>query len=253
MEDMDGYRKIIREFSSRSSIRRWLLSKDKFIGKITLYLQVLIEKTPQIEQELYHKELQKKNVSTLLGDFAALRKNGLMADVNIVLEGRQFPAHKTVLSARSDLFAAMFGHTDTLESQKGEVLVKDVNKVTMENFLTFLYEATLPKDLDFDGYVELLKVADKYQVASLIELCATKLRENIGNPGNAVKGAILGSVYRIAELKNLAIKAIVGSETPLSSMEGYQELLEHPTLLIEMLDYPKSKKRKMITPGEKEK
>ena len=147
----------------------------------------------------------------------------------------------------------MFSHAGTLESQQNEVQVNDVGKVTMELFLTFLYEATLPKDFDFDSYVELLKVAHKYQVASLIEVCAKKLGKNISTLRKAVQGAILGSVYGITELKNLAIKTIAESETTLSSMEGYQELLGHPALLVEMLDYPKSRKRKMNTPAGSEK
>ena len=54
---------------------------------------------------------------------------------------------------------------------------------------------------------------------------------------NYVLGAILGSVYRLPELKNEAIKAIVYSRATLSSMEGYQELRGYPDLLIEIVDY----------------
>ena len=241
VEDEVGLKKIITfigDDEENMTFREWLLPKDEFTGKITLHLQVLAPKSAKLE----HKEMQKKNVHTLLGDFAALRKNGLMADVTIVHEEGRFPAHKNVLSARSEVFAAMFGHTNTLENQQNEVQVNDGDKVTMDNFLTFLYEATLPDDLDFDGYVKLFKVAHKYQVASLIEASATKLGKNISTSRNAVHGAILGYVYGINELKDMAVKAIVESDTTLSSMEGYKELMEHPALLVEIIDYPKSKK-----------
>ena len=164
-----------------------------------------------------------------------MMKSGLMADVTIVCEETRFPAHKNILSARSEVFLAMFSHKDTLESQRNEVIVKDVDKVTMERFLAFLYEATLPEDLDFESFAELLKVADKYQVASLTEVCAKKMAKNM-SIDNAVHGAVLGYIYNNQELKNEAIKAIVKSGTPLSSINGSEELRGYPNLLFEIVD-----------------
>ena len=108
----------------------------------------------------------------------------------------------------------------------------------MESFLTFLYEAALPHDFDFDSFVELLKVGDKYQVASLTEACALKLADNI-SIDNAVQGAILGLLFNQRELKNAAIGAIVnrGQNVTLSSMKGYQELKGYKDLLLEILDF----------------
>ena len=134
----------------------------------------------------------------------------------------------------------MFSHADTLASQKNEVEVNDVNKATMELFLTFLYEDTLPKSFNFDNYCDLLRVAHKYQVAGLIDACATKLAQNINTSRDAIQCAILGYVFGITELKNSAVKTITESDTTLSSMEGYKELLEHPALLVEVVDYFKA-------------
>ena len=184
------------------------------------------------------KEMQKKNCSALLDDYANLRKNKLTSDVTIICDEGKFTAHQVILSARSQVFAAMFSHKDTLEDQHQEVLIKDLDKLTMDLFLTFLYNATLPNDLSFESYAQLLKAADKYQVPSLIEICAMNLSKTLSTD-NLVLGAILGSIYRLQELKNEAIKAIVNSRATLSSMEGYQELRGYPDLLIEIVDYCK--------------
>ena len=179
------------------------------------------------------RDMKKKSINHLTNDLA-LMKSGLMADMTIVCEETRFPAHKAILSARSEVFRAMFSHRDTLESQQNEVLITDVDRVTMERFLTFLYEATLPIDLDFQGFAELLKVAHKYQVASLTELCALKMGCYMGID-NAVQGVILGSLYN-HQLKKAAIMTIVNSGNAISSMNGHEELRAYPNLLFEILD-----------------
>ena len=200
----------------------------------TLSLTILSDDATKASDEA-EKEMEKNNGLALMDDYAGLRKKGLMSDVTVVCEGERFPAHKLVLSARSEVFAAMFSHKGTLEDQNQEVLIEDSDKLTMAHFLTFLYNATLPKDLPFKGYAELLKAADKYQVPSLLEACAMKLRKNLGTD-NVAQGAILGSIYRIPKLKNDAIKGIIASEATLNSMEGYQELRRYPDLLIEIIN-----------------
>jgi len=246
-------RQTILQMNSESEDLAWSLDPNEWeqCTHFTISLQILSEKSCNVSQDT---DKHKQN-SGLSQDLESLRKNGILTDIAIISERVRFPAHKTVLAARSPVFSAMFSHADTLESHKNEVEVNDVNKATMEMFLTFLYEDTLPKNFNFHDYCDLLKVAHKYQVASLIEACASKLGENINSPREAVQGAILGYVFGITELKDSAVKTIAESDTTLSSMEGYKELLEHPSLLVEMLDYgktgapssAKSNKRKKTT------
>ena len=216
----------------------WLTIKRDYASfKLCLTIETAIntiEATTSIDKA--DKEMEKKNEFALVEDCASLRKNGLMSDVTIICEGERFPAHKLILSARSQVFAAMFSHKDTLEDQQQEVLIKDSDRLTMDLFLTFLYNATLPKDLSFESYVELLKAADKYQVQSLIEACAMKLTKKLSTENEFVQGAIIGSLYRIPMLKNKAIKAIMKSgATALNSMDGYHELRNYPDLLVEII------------------
>ena len=211
----------------------WNLKKHDLLNKeITLDIQVMSPDSLKINPE----EMQKKNAFALAEDCATLRKSGLMSDVTIVCEGERFPAHKLILSARSKVFAAMFSQNDTVEERQQEVHVKALDKHTMERFLTFLYDAALPEDIPFEGYVKLLKAANEYQVPSLIEVCNAMMVKTI-NMDNAVKAAIFGTTNRIPELKNAAIRAIAYSGATLSSIEGYEELRGYPDLLIEIVDY----------------
>ena len=129
-----------------------------------------------------------------------MRKNATLADMTIVCDGDKFPVQKAILAARSDVFAANFNHKDTLENMQKEIVIEDLDKLTMDVFLSFIYGAVLPKDLSFEELAKLLKAADKYHVPNLVDVCAMKLKEKI-NSENAVLGAVVGSVYRKQELK----------------------------------------------------
>ena len=232
-------RKIKEAKAGICQIRWRIAKKDRAYYRLHLTIRpdnaINTNETPNSIEEA-EKELEKKNGLALAENYSSLRKKGLMSDVTIACEGKKFPAHKLILAARSEVFAAMFSHKGTLEDQHQEVLIEDSDRVTMDLFLTFLYDATLPKDLPFKSYVELLKAADKYQVPSLIEACATKLSKKLSTENEVVQGAILGSIYRIPMLKNEAIKAITKpGATTLNSMDEYHELRNYPDLLVEIL------------------
>ena len=106
----------------------------------------------------------------------------------------------------------------------------------MDVLLKFIYGATLPSALSFEGFAKLLGAADKYQVSNLVDFCVMKLRENMSTD-TAILGAIYGSLYRQQDLKKDAIEAILNAETNLSSMDGYKELRGYPDLLIEIIEY----------------
>ncbi|KAF6198083.1 hypothetical protein GE061_007829 [Apolygus lucorum] len=99
------------------------------------------------------------------------RDSDFMTDVTLVVGGlgNTYRAHKLVLSCHSQVFEAMFKN-DMLESQRGEVVIDDVNPKIFSMFLDFVYTGDLPKDLTIQDGTELLVCADKYQTTAM--LCA---------------------------------------------------------------------------------
>ena len=57
------------------------------------------------------------------------------SDVTLICNGKKFPAHKAVLAARSDVFAAMFQHKGTKESETNQVLIEDTDPKTLKRFI----------------------------------------------------------------------------------------------------------------------
>lgn len=97
-------------------------------------------------------------------------------DFEFLVGDESFAAHRSLLSARSPVFAAMF-RSGMQESQTGKVrLDEDVKPSTFRLFLKFLYTGTLESLTDREA---LLPLADKYQVETFANLCQPATRFDI--------------------------------------------------------------------------
>ena len=57
------------------------------------------------------------------------------ADFTIICNEERFPVHKTILSARSDVLAAMLRQKDMEEGSTNEMKIDDVDPTTLRSFL----------------------------------------------------------------------------------------------------------------------
>ena len=82
----------------------------------------------------------------ILKRIARMRVHSVLTDVVLVVEDREFPAHRNVLAANSDYFMAMFsGHMATTSDK---VTVNEITATGMEILLDFIYqgEITITED-----------------------------------------------------------------------------------------------------------
>ena len=80
--------------------------------------------------------LSHKSASDLSAAIRVFQEKGAdSADISLTCEGKTFPAHKAILAARSDVFAAMFQHSTTREAVANEVHIEDFDSGTVERFL----------------------------------------------------------------------------------------------------------------------
>ena len=101
----------------------------------------------------------------------------LLTDAEFVFVGEEgeetLCAHRFILSARSPVFAAMFT-SDMLESKTGRVEIKNVDVNLFKHFLKFIYTGKLETSA---RNLDLLALADKYEIETLRELCQTATKE----------------------------------------------------------------------------
>ncbi|CAH1262255.1 KLHL29 [Branchiostoma lanceolatum] len=92
------------------------------------------------------------------------REAGHFCDVAVVVEGRNFPAHRCVLAAQSDYFLGLFNQAFK-EGQQKEVKVREISADAMEQVLTFLYTGSC--SVNVWTAVEVLQAADMLLLADL--------------------------------------------------------------------------------------
>ena len=93
----------------------------------------------------------------------------LFADIEFIVSGVVFKAHRAIVCARSTVFAAMFA-SGMRESKTGRVEINDASPETFADFLKFVYTGQLDT-LSFANR-QLGYCADKYQVKTLSDLCS---------------------------------------------------------------------------------
>ncbi len=103
--------------------------------------------------------------------------NRKMTDVEFLVGEETFGAHRSLLSARSPVFAAMFA-SGMKEAETGRVRIEDVDPGTFQRLLKFIFTGMM-EPLSEDG--KLSVVADKYGVKTLMELCRLRVTKQIDN------------------------------------------------------------------------
>ncbi|XP_065209892.1 uncharacterized protein LOC135838187 [Planococcus citri] len=141
----------------------------------------------------------------LTDQFGSLLENHNLADVVLSINGTEYPAHKTILSARSPVFAAMFRHK-AKENEENRVYIEDMDEKVVGEMLRYIYTGKCEKLSEFA--TGLLAAADKYDLVHLKMICAEELYRNL-SVENAASVLALADMHGVKELKNAVIKFIV--------------------------------------------
>jgi speckle-type POZ protein len=102
----------------------------------------------------------------------AAAKNQNWADVEFVVKGKTFSAHKAILAARSPIFKAEF--TKEQPEKNLQIKIDDVDPSTVEQFLHFIYTG---ESMGMFANEELFKLALRYQLTTLGNLCEVALKK----------------------------------------------------------------------------
>jgi len=124
---------------------------------------------------------QKKVEDDFVKDMRSLSIQENLSDVIIISSGKKFPSHKVLLAARSKYFEALFRH----EKEKKEVTIEHVSPDIVEALLDFMSKGLIPSDIDAQA-VDLLELADMYQIELLSQVCLNSMVDNL-SPDNALQ------------------------------------------------------------------
>jgi speckle-type POZ protein len=97
-----------------------------------------------------------------------------LADVELIVKDTTFPAHKAILAARSPVFADEFENKQPGKDGPHQIQINGVEPSTVENFLHFIYTGETMGTLADE---DLLKLADRYGLTTLTDLCRVALEK----------------------------------------------------------------------------
>ena len=97
-----------------------------------------------------------------LEDISALLTTGMFSDVTLVAGEKTAVAHKSILAARSPVFAALFAELSNAENR----VELDVQADVLDHFLAFIYAGKVPA-LEPKMAQDLLAAAEKYKLEQL--------------------------------------------------------------------------------------
>jgi len=96
-------------------------------------------------------------------------------DAAVDCGGESIPVHRGVLAAASPFFAAAF-KGQMREAHEGRIAIKDAHVHSVKAFLQYLYTKEFPDNTNLE---ELLTLAHRYEVDSLLTTCASAIADNI--------------------------------------------------------------------------
>ena len=121
-----------------------------------------------------------KNLKENVDNFAGqLYDEKEFLDLKIVCKEKTLDGHKAVLSCRSEVFKTMIRNKTLTEKQTAvmEISENDFNSETMEQVLFYFYHGNVQDTKMIN--TDLLRVADKYEVIGLLDICAKYLESNL--------------------------------------------------------------------------
>ncbi|KAL6953827.1 hypothetical protein U1Q18_046957 [Sarracenia purpurea var. burkii] len=226
----------IREFCAVSGLDSWgygdVLNRDTLFDKkdellpndkLTIFCEITYSQV-DFTSTSHQSNLitfQPPVTNRLSEDFGSILKNGKFADVTILVNGTEYPVHKTILAARSAVFSAMFEQHGMQESEKNRIDVTDISQNVMEEMLRYIYTGNVG-NLD-ELADDLFEAADKYDLGELKALCENFLNNDL-SIDNAASTLALADLHRAYELKSKTMDYIVTKFSKVKRTEGWKAL-----------------------------
>ncbi|XP_065205279.1 speckle-type POZ protein B-like [Planococcus citri] len=231
----------VKEFShSEDKYSAWgfpeYIKKDKYFrnkllsnNALTIGCEVKFSDIQDITNSIHKCEFDIEMPECDLSEnIASFFENQTLTDVILNVNGKEYPAHKTVLAARSPVFCAMFKHS-TKEYELNRVDIVDINEAVVEEMLKYVYtgKCEVPDELA-EG---LLAAADKYDLDRLKIMCAKKLINGL-SVKNAVSTLILADMHSNEYLNRKTIKFIVANFAQVLNTVDWKNLLSSNPQLV---------------------
>jgi len=156
------------------------------------------------------------------------------SDLTVICGRKKFRCHKVIMAARSTVFKAML-ENEMQEKKTNEVKIEDSSPKAVRMMIDHIYTDKLPENVNAIA-VELIHLAVKYDLASLIQICEVSLLSCLSNE-NALSTLIALDTYRpTSSTRQEVIKHIATHALNIINTDDWNAFAkDHPTLTTDIL------------------
>jgi len=219
---------------SLESVRRAMEKDDNLL--LETEFEVFHDwKTTEIQGATCSKkiELPTSNLVDDMDRLLTMSDDDSFSDVTFVVNNKQFSAHKNILSARSRVFCTMF-KSGMRESKDQVIPIEDTEEVTFKEMLRFIYSGQCDPSILQDKTVDVLAIADRFDVPCLKLMCEDILLQRL-TVDNASDTLLLADTYHSCQLKKFVVDFMVENFFQVLATDSFKDLcIKMPPLVSEV-------------------
>lgn len=173
-------------------------------------------------------ETPEETSSCSLGPLLEARDASL---ITLVAGETELAVHRSVLVARSPVFAAMLAH-DTVEASSGRIVIPDIEPHVLQQLVLFMYRERAPEFYTVGK--QLLVAADKYCMPDLKEQCEQQLVRDLSLK-NVVANSLLAVRHSCPNLKKTVGQFLRANITRVMETAGWEKAVtDNPEEFLEV-------------------
>jgi hypothetical protein len=188
-------------------------------GELQIRIQIKLNSDDEQEEAPLMKDLCEEMTNSRYFDFV------------LECDNREISVHRTLLAARSEVFAALF--TENFEEGKmGRAIIVDVEFKALEALVKYCQTDQLDKK---DATIGLFAAAHKYMIHSLADKCEIYLINDL-TVENATDNFLAAYLFNANLLKKLSSEIIIENFDEVEKTEGMKNLLQqYPDAAMEIM------------------
>ncbi|XP_057292705.1 kelch-like protein 18 [Hydractinia symbiolongicarpus] len=181
------------------------------------------------ESEVFSLSLRPDILNSTIKSLAQLRRDELLCDVVLNVEGQKVKAHKVVLAATTPYFNAMFTNS-MLESDSKEIVIHGMDADSLKALVNFMYGENL--FIKVDNVHNLLSGASMLQIICVKDACVNFLMKKL-HPENCLTVKSLADTFSCEELLDAANSFLEKNFVDVAQSDDFLQL--EPKDLIELI------------------
>lgn len=219
------------------------LNRDNPLSNAKLVVSIQIEVYHEVQKEKAYK--YKDQVVDPRIILEKLSGENSLYDAEILLkDSSSLKVHRSILAAHSPVFHAMF--SGNFEDHKdGKVTINEFDCDVVRAFHKYLYSGKISQSTNFN---QLIRLADKYKIPSLVEHCLEQLMLNITIDNCCELFLALKEFNLLRNRKQAAkvVKFISENQAAVQGQDKFKEIQQDNELLLLLFSWqdPVCRKRK---------